>query len=195
MFLTYFTGRPKSRLKSRKMCQSLECQSFHKLRYNLLPKIDAFSKNSHFFTNIFHQQYIIISAKIHSLWLTLLSLNELSPRNETSKKDFIEFSPAIRRCYSLAGRAGGRQHIGLSSECAKEHILIHEVYSSSKTHLIIRLLDSPCIGLITWASETRQRFIYWRKYDSRQSFWYIQPDSKGLFSSLSNTRGSTRSEI
>ena len=76
-------------------------------------------------------------------------MNELSPRNGTSKKDFIEFSSSHYRCDSLAGRAGGRQDIRLAPECAKEHILIHEIYSSSKTYLIIRFLDSPCLGLIT----------------------------------------------
>ena len=49
-------------------------------------------------------------------------------------KDFIEFRNGIG-CYSFAGRDGGRQYIVLSSYCAEEHTLIHEVYFVSKTIL------------------------------------------------------------
>ena len=62
--------------------------------------------------------------------MILIALNEVFPRNKTSKKDFIEFSPAKRRCYSLVGRDVGKQYINLASGCAKEHTLIHEVHSS-----------------------------------------------------------------
>ena len=47
----------------------------------------------------------------------------------TSNKDFIRFLRGFD-CHSVAGREGGTQHIVLASDCAKEHILIHEVYSS-----------------------------------------------------------------
>ena len=52
-------------------------------------------------------------------WLWNIALN----------KDFIEFLKGFS-CHSLAGRDGGRQYIVLSSYCAKEHILIHEVNSA-----------------------------------------------------------------
>ena len=46
---------------------------------------------------------------------------------KNSNKDFIEFRNGFG-CYSLAGRDGGKQGIVLSSHCAEEHTLIHEVY-------------------------------------------------------------------
>ena len=65
-------------------------------------------------------------------YLTVLVLSW----NRTLKKDFIEFRNGIG-CYSFAGRDGGRQDIILSSYCAEEHTLVHEVY-----FVIIRIFRS-----------------------------------------------------
>ena len=57
-------------------------------------------------------------------------------------KDFIEFRNGFG-CYSLAGRDGGRQDIVLSSYCAEEHTLIHEVYK-----VIIRILKLKSVQIL-----------------------------------------------
>ena len=41
-------------------------------------------------------------------------------------KDFLNIRRA-RGCYSLTGRDGGAQLLGLDEPCAQEHTLIHEV--------------------------------------------------------------------
>ena len=69
-------------------------------------------------------------------------------KNETCNKDFIEFRHGLG-CYSLAGRDGGRQGIVLASYCAEEHTLIHEVHISERYILMIRFLDSACLGSFT----------------------------------------------
>ena len=57
-------------------------------------------------------------------------------------KDFIEFRNRFG-CYSLAGRVGGRQDIVLSSYCAEEHTLIHEVYK-----VIIRIFKLKSVQIL-----------------------------------------------
>ena len=59
--------------------------------------------------------------------IVLVVLNTYKLCDITLNKDFIEFSNGFD-CHSLAGRDGGRQEIVLSSYCAEEHTLIHEVY-------------------------------------------------------------------
>ena len=51
-----------------------------------------------------------------------------------NQQDFIEFRNGFD-CHSLAGRDGGKQEIVLSSYCAEEHTLIHEVYFLTIKHL------------------------------------------------------------
>ena len=51
--------------------------------------------------------------------------------NITSNKDYIKFIKGFD-CHSVAGREGGGQHIVLTSYCAEEHTLIHEVYFAIK---------------------------------------------------------------
>ena len=53
-------------------------------------------------------------------------------RLRTSNKDFIEFHHG-GGCSSVVGRKGGAQNINLAPSCAKEEILIHEVYFVFKT--------------------------------------------------------------
>ena len=68
--------------------------------------------------------------------------------SKTFYKDFIEFRHGLG-CYSLAGRDGGRQGIVLASYCAEEHTLIHEVHFLERYILMIRFLDSACLGSFT----------------------------------------------
>ena len=51
-----------------------------------------------------------------------------SYRYRTLNKDYIEFRDGGAVCSSVVGRKGGAQNINLAPDCAKEHILIHEVY-------------------------------------------------------------------
>ena len=50
-----------------------------------------------------------------------------SYRYRTLNKDYIEFRHG-GACSSVVGRKGGGQNITLAPDCAKEYILIHEVY-------------------------------------------------------------------
>ena len=68
----------------------------------------------------------VLAFSIHSY-----NSKSLGPRPhftyDTSAKDYIEFRQGKLTCHSLAGRSGQKQDIVLSSYCAKEHTLIHEV--------------------------------------------------------------------
>ena len=81
-----------------------------------------------------HQELVLHNVKKKSLICFKISklvyFNTLLPA-EPRKKDFIKFVATKRsECHSRIGREGGGQMIVLSGGCAKEHILIHEVFIS-----------------------------------------------------------------
>ena len=71
--------------------------------------------------------------------------------DRTLNKDFLDFRNSRRGCYSMSGRNGGAQTMGLATFCAEETTLIHEVYFVNLQQSTVQtiLLDSASTRILT----------------------------------------------